>query len=310
MGCSSVRLLHFIEKQGWKGRVVPIERLENLGDAILGRKEQGVIDEGLFRILSDFFSFDPPPELPNIKSIIVVAVPTPPTRLFFHWQGKQLPILIPPTYYCFKSRISQVQAILTGWLAGEGFGTMPPQLPLKTLAVGSGLAEYGRNNITYVPDYGSFHQLVGLFSDWPCEDDLWRAPKAMERCQSCLACRRNCPTGAIPADRFLLQAERCLTFHNEAEGEFPCWIPAAAHHCLVGCMRCQEVCPENEAVRDRFEDRGAFSESETTLFLQGVPLDQLPPETVEKWRSLELTEDYRILGRNLSLLLGNTPLQG
>ena len=33
--------------------------------------------------------------------------------------------------------------------------------PLKSLAVHMGLAVYGRNNITYVPGFGSGHQLCG-----------------------------------------------------------------------------------------------------------------------------------------------------
>jgi epoxyqueuosine reductase len=36
-------------------------------------------------------------------------------------------------------------------------------LPLKSLAVRSGLAAYGRNNVCYVPGMGSFLELVGLY---------------------------------------------------------------------------------------------------------------------------------------------------
>jgi len=69
-------------------------------------------------------------------------------------------------------------------------------------------------------------------------------------------------------------------------------------------MRCQSVCPENKAVAGSFEDRAEFSEKETALFLERVPLDQFPAETAAKLRGLEINEDYRHLCRNLSMLIG------
>jgi epoxyqueuosine reductase len=150
---------------------------------------------------------------------------------------------------------------------------------------------------------GSFLQLVGAFSDLPCDGDPWREPKALDRCESCVVCLRLCPTGAITNDRFLLHAERCLTYHNEAAGDFPNWIDPSSHHCLIGCMRCQTVCPENRAVQEWFEDRAEFSEHETTLFIRRVPFDRLPSETAAKMKSLEINEDYRLLCRNLSMII-------
>jgi hypothetical protein len=37
--------------------------------------------------------------------------------------------------------------------------------------------------------------------------------------------------------------------------------------------------------------------------LEGVPRDQLPAETVAKWKKLGLNEDYDIFPRNLGALL-------
>jgi epoxyqueuosine reductase len=167
----------------------------------------------------------------------------------------------------------------------------------------SGLAEYGRNNICYVQGMGSFLQLIAAFSDLPCDHDPWLEPKALDRCHSCFACVRRCPTGAITKDRFLIRAERCLTYHNEAATDFPAWIDPAWHHCLIGCLRCQTVCPENKSLLGWFEDRAEFSETETNLMLQRVPLEQLPIETAAKLKSLKINEDYRLLCRNLSMIL-------
>jgi len=65
------------------------------------------------------------------------------------------------------------------WLEKKDHRTAKPQLPLKTLAVCSGLAEHGRNNLCYVPGMGSFFQRVGIFSSLPCTDDSWRKPQIL-----------------------------------------------------------------------------------------------------------------------------------
>jgi len=68
-------------------------------------------------------------------------------------------------------------------------------------------------------------------------------------------------------------------------------------------MLCQKVCPQNKEFVNWVEDGPQFSEEETALILEGVPLDQLPPDTSAKWKNLGLDEDYDIFPRNLRVLL-------
>lgn len=296
-------LMNLIEGQGWKGRIVPIRHVDDLRHAIRDRYNCGLLDEKLYHGQLSFFSFSPPAELRDARSIIVVAVPVPQTRVIFHWQGGRFAAIVPPTYAGYSATTARVQGLLALPLQAEGYEAASPQLPLKTLAAWSGLAEYGRNNICYVDGMGSFLQLVGLLSDLPCPDGEWREPSVLRRCESCVACLQRCPTGAISRDRFLLRAENCLTYYNEGAAEFPAWIHSSWHHCLIGCMKCQNVCPENKAVLKWFDDGLEFSEHETALFIEGMPFGRLPGETAAKMRSLQLNEDYRILCRNLSMLV-------
>jgi epoxyqueuosine reductase len=298
------KLFDMIEEHGWKGQMVPIDHLNDLRHAIIGRREHGLIDEKLYREQLSFFSFDPPADLPETRSILIVAVPTPQMRVIFKWQDRCVPVIVPPTYVSYTSRTESTQDVLSRWLKQEGHRLAKPQLPLKTLAVYSGLAKYGRNNICYVDSMGSFLQLVGAFSDLSCDNDPWQEPKKLDRCESCTACLQNCPTKAISKNRFLLHAETCLTYHNEAASDFPSWINPSWHHCLFGCLRCQTVCPENKAVINWFEDRAEFSEQETAFFIQRVPFNKLPAETIVKIKSLEINEDFRLLCRNLSMIIG------
>jgi epoxyqueuosine reductase len=196
-----------------------------------------------------------------------------------------------------------IEGLLTAWLAPAGYRLAVARLPRKLLAVRSGLAEYGRNNISYIPAMGSFFQLAVFCSDLPCAEETWREPRMMDRCRDCRICLTECPTGAITSDRFLLRAERCLVFHNERGPDFPFpdWIDPAWHNCLMGCMLCQQFCPANEAFRDWFEGDEAFSEGETALLLRGASSGQLPASTRAKLERLGLLDFLDILPRNLGV---------
>jgi len=294
-----------LEEQGYRGRIVSIDHLDELREEIEGRHEQGLFDEEFYQKHLSWFAFALPDSLPEVKSLIVVAVPQLQYRIVFTWKGEPRPFLIPPTYVGYNDTKNQIEKLLAEAVEPQGYGVERAKLPEKLLAVRSGLAAYGRNNISYVPGMGSFQEPVAFFSDLPCEDDTWQEAQMMDACENCAACLRSCPTGAINSDRFLLHAERCLTFHNEQPGDvsFPKWIDPAWHNCLVGCLLCQKVCPQNKEFVNWVEDGAQFSEEETVLILEGVPFDQLPADTSAKWKHLGLDEDYDIYPRNLKVLL-------
>jgi epoxyqueuosine reductase len=125
----------------------------------------------------------------------------------------------------------------------------------------------------------------------------------MGKCLKCKACVVACPLGAIDEQRFLLYAERCLTFHNEHVIEFPKIIERSFHHSLFGCLRCQTVCPENKKAFNWKVERERFSEYETSVILNNIPLEQIPNSTKMKLSKLGLIDDYPLLARNLSVLL-------
>ena len=294
-----------LEERGLRGRVVPIGHLRDLQAEIEGRRGRGEFDSEFYQERLAFFSFEPPPKLPGATSLVVVSVPRPKTRVSFTWQGRTLTTVLPPTYLRFREVARETRDWLAGWLSPRGYQLVKATVPQKLSVVCSGLAEYGRNNITYVPGMGSFQQPVTWFSDLPpAEPDTWRAPRMMERCETCHACRLKCPTGAIGEDRFLLHAERCLTYHNERSGEhpFPSWIPAEAHSSVMGCMICQQYCPEDKPFLGWFEGDAEFDEQETALLLGGAKPEQVPPETRAKLERLELWDSLDALPRNLGAL--------
>ena len=67
----------------------------------------------------------------------------------------------------------------------------------------------------------------------------------------------------------------------------------------MGCMACQQYCPENKPFLGQFDGDEEFSHEETALLLAGASRDQLSAATAAKLERLELIEDLAILPRNL-----------
>lgn len=281
------------------------DHLVELQREIESRRDQGQFDKEFAQTYLYRFKFTPPEELRDAKSLVVVAMPRPPTKAVFNWNGKKQSFILPPTYTAYDEKRLHVERLVAEAVGKEGYKIATPVLPLKLLANRSGLANYGRNNIAYVQGMGSFMRLTAVYSNIPCESDSWQESKMMSRCKDCDLCRRTCPTGAISSDRFLLHAEKCLTYHNEKEASipFPEWIKPEWHNCIVGCIRCQAVCPENKPFLSMVGETAEFTEEETKLLLNAANPEKLSADTVAKMKTLSLMDYYKELPRNLSVLL-------
>lgn len=294
-------LYESIEKKGFQGKIVSIGHLEELQSDIDALHNRGLLDKELYDAYLASFDFECQRKLAGAKSMIIISIPQSQVRLLFFHGDKSYPVIIPPTYNFTAD--DQVVDLLKAHLGLREYRFQKVRLPQKLLAVRSGLAQYGKNNITYVRDWGSFHRPVVFISDLPCEADSWREPVIMEQCKTCSACMKACPTAAIGSDRVLLHAERCLTFLNERPKNFPEWLSPDGHNCLVGCMICQKVCPANKDVLKWTESGAIFNNEETDLILSAVSHDQLPHKTLAKLKKLDMMEYYNVLGRNLKALI-------
>jgi epoxyqueuosine reductase len=292
-----------LRERGYRVRMVSAEHVSSLREEIEERYRQGELDGEFYNQRLGWFEFRLPEHLQDARSLIVVAVPRPQTQATFTWNGRKRPLILPPTYTAYDEITQQTADFLGTILKKKGYRVANTGLPLKLLAARSGLTQYGRNNVGYVPGMGSFLQLVAVYSDMPCPEDKWQEPEMMAACESCQLCRKACPTGAIPSDRFLLHAERCIVFHNERPGSipFPAWMDPSWHNCIEGCLRCQRVCPIDKEFLKWIEDLEEFSEQETAMLLDGVPREKLPAETVKKLQHLSILEDLDRLPRNLGV---------
>jgi len=283
-------------------RTVSTDHLSELSEDILQWKSDGLITEKFFQQNYGDFRFQPPAEIPDARSIIIIAIPQKSIPLIFQYKGKHYDTLIPPTYV-YASIRATCQEMLRKVLKKTNHSVALAPLPLKLLAVRSGLGRYGRNNICYVDGMGSFVRLQGFYTDYEFDADSWQEKEMMKQCTECSLCRQACPMKCIPDDRVLIHADHCLTYLNENEGDFPKGLNPKAHHAIVGCMRCQQVCPQNKSVVHLKERPIVFSEEETTMILQKTPRDKISPSLSKKLLDLNLDEYYVLLSRNLSVLM-------
>lgn len=294
-----------LEAQGYKCRIVSIRRLADLHARIQSFSDQGLLNNDLSDQYFSKFATKPPANMPDAQSLIVMTRMDPAVRFTFHYQGKEIVVTVPPTYLHGLRNVEHAGAVLAGLLQPHGYRALRLFIPHKLLAVCSGLAEYGKNNISYVSGLGSFHRPATFCSDLPCEGDNWRDPVMMPECEKCDRCMRSCPSGAILATRFLIDIDRCITYWNEKPPEvaFPDWLEPSWHNCMVGCMICQRSCPVNKDNLGFYEKGEEFSKEETNMLLSGRGSVEFSQALQEKIDRADLSDLVDILPRNLKPLL-------
>jgi len=290
-----------LEENGFKAKMVSVEHVPELKQDIDEKHRKGLFDPEFYQVELSSFDFEKPEQLPNATSIIVVAAPQPKSMIHVEWNEKRYPIIVPPTYSYATDK--QAGIILEAVLTVSGHHVVKAILPFKLLAVKSGLAQYGTNNISYAEGLGSFFRLAAFYTDLPLLEDNWGEMRAMERCEKCSACIQVCPSGAITKERFLIRGERCITFHNEREVEFPGWLDPDWHNALVGCLHCQRVCPVDKDVFKWVEDKGVMSGEDANRLMSGASRDELSGDGIQLIEQLGLMEYYDRLGRNLKMLM-------
>jgi epoxyqueuosine reductase len=262
-------------------RVIPVSRLEELRKSTAEFRASRTLPATAERFLS-ITNYDVP-ELPFAAQSLIIAVTKCYSygELVFHQNAKE--------YRVYAAMINPYDTSETdNYIAkaaeqlGKRVVSTTGMIPQKMLGVSSGLAVYGRNNVTYTPEYGSFILYSTYFSDLPPESDEWRGFTIAPECATCGNCLRRCPTGAITDDEYLIDVSRCYSMLSTSPGEFPEFVPASAHHTIMRCLKCTYSCQLNrEAVKNVFPTVH-FSEEETAFVLSGEPYDNAPAELQAK----------------------------
>jgi epoxyqueuosine reductase len=300
------KLQNWAGSHGFRAALGPGALLAEARGEILERRRRGELDPVFWDRWLGWLEVQPAGNA-GARSVILVAVPRPLNLVTFTLGEVKVTAALPPTYAYEVRTQDRVRALLVEAFPSFGPSLAPVRVPRKALAARLGLVRYGRNNLAYIEDFGSYFQLAAFTVDGgsaPCQVRPLPSAPIMDACETCGLCQEACPTGAIPGGRVLLQAQRCLTQFNELEGAWPALVPPGAHRCLVGCMACQEACPQNAGL-PRVEDTGVVFDAEETAALLDPPGTWTGRAGVDA-KLVELgLEGYRpVLGRNLRALVG------
>jgi epoxyqueuosine reductase len=297
-------IVNLLEKNGFRAVIIPASRVDEVKEEIRSLHREGALDDAFYkewmppRVDAKF-----PRSMRKPKSILLVSAPAYQQRVTFHFKGRAHEFIVPPTYgraQAIRRRVREVVRSIDKKNRPRLVNAFPP---LKLLAVRSGLALYGRNNVTYVPGFGSFQRLSGFYTDIEAPAGPWVEKRALPKCSKCRACLKACPTKAINDDRFLIRAERCLPRMNERKSKhpFPSWVKPEWHNAIVGCMICQRVCPYDREFPDKVEDGPSFTEQETEYILKGKYSGKKAASIRRKLDRVGL--DMSVFPRNLKVLL-------
>lgn len=298
-GVSPLDINAWAESKGYQIVAGPISIIARIQKEMRDRHETGELSPRVHNYIDgmrylDGLGFTP-------KTVIIAALPRTAHMITFCLSAGPREVLLPPTYLGYGDTSRRLLKELRDTGAYANLELL--HAPLKAIATGLGLAMYGRNNIAYVPGFGSYHQLVGLVTDAELGSIVREPvePRVMPSCRDCRACMAACPTGAIGEDRFLLRGERCLTMFNEDSDPWPDWLPSNVHHALVGCMVCQQACPQNANRLKTERCNDMFSESETAELLGGE--GELDGPLAAKFGAMGLNGYELIIRRNLKAAL-------
>lgn len=162
-----------------------------------------------------------------------------------------------------RSRIQSLVEALQQDFPEAGFLIAVDTKPVleRSLAQVSGIGFIGKHGCIIVPGAGSYVFLSVLLTTLPA--DTWKEPETddeevsrarlraqdnsdpWDRCAQCRACLDACPTQAFAAPG-VLDARRCISYLTiEYRGEIAEDLAENIGERIVGCDRCQEVCPYN-----------------------------------------------------------------
>ncbi len=139
---------------------------------------------------------------------------------------------------------------LARWLVGRAGGDVKvfvDTAPVmeKPLAEAAGLGWQGKHTNLVSRSDGSWLFLGMIFTTL----DLAADAPGRDRCGSCDACQRACPTNAFPAP-YRLDARRCVSYLTiEHKGPIPAALRAGIGNRIYGCDDCLAVCPWNKFAR-------------------------------------------------------------
>lgn len=186
---------------------------------------------------------------PEVRSVIALGMSYAPGHdpLALEGQGDRGRISVYAQGSDYHDVVKKALKALGRWLAQEAgcdlkvFVDTAPVME-KPLAEAAGLGWQGKHTNLVSRDHGSWLFLGAIYTTL----DLVPDAPGRDRCGSCDACQRACPTDAFPAP-YTLDARRCISYLTiELKGPIPHEFREGIGNRIYGCDDCLAVCPWNK----------------------------------------------------------------
>ena len=172
----------------------------------------------------------------------------------------------------------------------------------KPLAAAAGIGWQGKHTNLVSRTYGSWLFLGAILTEVALPAD---APE-IDRCGSCSACLKICPTNAFPAP-YRLDARRCISYLTiEHAGPIPREFREGVGNRIYGCDDCLAVCPWNKFARTTHEAKLVARDD-----LSAPPLAELAALDDAAFRAKFAGSPVKRIGRarflrNVLIAIGNS----
>lgn len=145
------------------------------------------------------------------------------------------------SYYPASNRAYHAMKRLLAMLKEQGIRAERAETPYREQLAAYGVGSRMDNQLLFLEPYGTYFNLQGAMLSLPEPVSYTQQCEPVEVCDHCGLCKTVC-FGAIKGD-YAFEWKRCV--HTYLEGDpMPYdamkWLPS-----LLGCMRCQAVCPKN-----------------------------------------------------------------
>nr|WP_201296380.1 tRNA epoxyqueuosine(34) reductase QueG [Sphingomonas sp. AX6] len=186
---------------------------------------------------------------PEVRSVIALGMSYAPGHdpLALEGQGDRGRISVYAQGSDYHDVVKKALKALGRWLAQEAgcdlkvFVDTAPVME-KPLAEAAGLGWQGKHTNLVSRTQGSWLFLGAIYTTL----DLVPDTPGRDRCGSCDACQRACPTDAFPAP-YTLDARRCISYLTiEHKGPIPHEFREGLGNRIYGCDDCLAVCPWNK----------------------------------------------------------------
>lgn len=187
---------------------------------------------------------------PDVRSVIALGMSYAPEQdpLALAEAGERGRISVYAQGADYHDVVKKALKAVARWLVGEVPGAevkvFVDTAPVmeKPLAAAAGLGWQGKHSNLVSRDHGSWLFLGAIYTTL----DLAPSIPARDRCGSCAACQRACPTGAFPAP-YRVDARRCISYLTiEHDGPIPTELRRGIGNRVYGCDDCLAVCPWNK----------------------------------------------------------------